>query len=175
MLLAQLKKQRSPIVQNPTLLTQPQTACSWALKVRITSCPLSGSRSVASGTHDMSSFHHNRGEQCSLTPYTYQRQPTPPSLSLFKSFYYHQLIIALYLTRNHGFRHCAYGRPLSNNSIDHWVQLRHMGTWKTGCKPTTHAHFSLKRTQEVAPRPRPMRVLLPSIVETLGVWCKGGK
>ncbi len=126
----------------------------------MTSCPLSGSRFAANGTYGMPSFHHKRGEQCTPTPYTYQRQPAPSSLSLFKPFYYHQFTIVFYLTKNCGFRHYTYGRPLGNSSIDRWVQLRHVGTWETRCKPITHVHFNSKRAQGVAPWPRPVRMLL---------------
>ncbi len=130
----------------------------------MTSCLLIGSRSAVSGTRIMSFSHHKIGEQCIPTSLHVSEASSPSSLSLSEPFYHHQLTMVLYLTINHGFRYCTYGRPLGKSSMDHWVQLRHVGIGKTWWKPVTHVHFSPKKIQGVAPWPRPMRVLLPFLL-----------
>ena len=59
--------------------------------------------------------------------------------------------------------------------MDHWAQPRHMEISKTWWKPMTRVHFNPKRTQGVAPRPRPVRVLLPLCCWDFRsvVWRKG--
>ena len=154
----------------PNTSTQLWTTCLWAPKARITSCLFIGSRSATNGTRIMPSSHHKRREQCTPTSLHVLEATNPFSLSLSKLFHHRQLIIVLYLTRNHGFRYCTYGTPLGKSSMDHWAQPRHIRIVKTWCKPITHVHFSPKMTQGVALRPRLVRVLLLFVVKTLGVW-----
>ena len=97
------------------------------------------------------------------------------SLSHSKLLQHNQLTVALHFTRNHGFWYCSRGRLLDKSS-------RTVGdiqdTWELGKydeNPITHVHFSPKKTQAVAPRPRPVRVLLPLCGLDLRsmVWWKG--
>jgi hypothetical protein len=93
--------------------------------------------------------------------FTGTRGSRPFSLSLSKLLQHHQLTMAPYLTGNHGFWYCTCGRLLGKS-------LRTIGyiqdTWELGKydeNPITHVYFSPKKTQGVAPRPKPVRVLLP--------------
>ena len=92
---------------------------------------------------------------------TRARGNQPSSSSLSKLLQRYQLTIALYLIGNHGFWYCTCGKLSGNSSMDHWTHPRHMRIGKIWWKSMTHVHFSPKRTQGVAPRPRLVRVLLP--------------
>ena len=106
---------------------------------------------------------------------TRTRGNQPSSLSLSKLPQHHQLTMVLYLTKNHGIWYCTCGRLIGKSSMDHWAQPRDMGIGKTWWKPMTHVHFSLKRTQGVAPSPDPWRYCSLYVIETLEVWFGGGE
>ena len=97
---------------------------------------------------------------CSSYLSTRTRGSQPSSSSLSKLLQHYQLTMTLYLTGNHGFWYCSRSKLLNNNSK---TIGKGQDTWemkKYDKKPMTHVHFNSKRTQGVAPRPRPVRVLL---------------
>ena len=92
---------------------------------------------------------------------TCTRGSKPSSLSLSKLLQHDQLTIVLHFTWNHEFWYCSRGRHLgkSSKTIGHIQDIWELGKYDEN--PMTHVHSGPKRTQGVAPRPRPVRVLLP--------------
>ena len=83
------------------------------------------------------------------------------SSSLCKLRQHNQLTVTFHFTGNHGFWYCSCGKLMGKS-------LRTVGhiqdTWelrKYDENPITHVRSSPTRTQRVAPRSRPVRVLLP--------------
>ena len=95
--------------------------------------------------------------------------------TIFKLLQHLQLISALHLTGNHEFWCCSRNRLL-NNSLK-TIGSSHDASELGRCDKKTHdhVHSGPKRTQGVAPRPRPMKVLLSLCGSDLRsvVWWRG--
>ncbi len=167
MLFVLLKRQLEPNDKEPKIPIQPWTACHWAPKTRMANCSLSGSRSAASGTHDSSSF--TAVENSVLLPlhapetasssFLGPLQAALPSLA-HHNFLSHQesWILALYLWQTSGQQpHRPLGITKTHGDLENKV-------W-------THnpCLFQSEKDSGSSPRPRPVRVLLPYFVDTLGV------
>ena len=95
--------------------------------------------------------------------------------TIFKLLQHFQLISALHPTGNHEFWYCSHSRLLHNNSK---TMGNSQDTWEMGKydeKPMTYVYSGPKGTQGVAPRPRPVRVLLSLCGSDLRsvVWWRG--
>jgi hypothetical protein len=95
--------------------------------------------------------------------------------TIFKLLQHLQLISALHSTGNHEFWYCSRSRLLHNSSKTIGSSQDALEMGKCDKKATTHAHSSPKRTQGVAPQPRPVRMLLSLCCSDLRsvVWWKG--
>jgi hypothetical protein len=96
--------------------------------------------------------------------------------TIFKLLQYLQLISALHPTGNHEFWYCSRSRLLNNNSktIRNSQDAWEMGKYDKK-KLITNVHSGPKRTQGVAPWPKPMRMLLSLCCSYLRsvVWWRG--
>ena len=95
--------------------------------------------------------------------------------TIFKLLKHLQLISALHPTGNHEFWYCSRSRLIHDSSK---TTRNNQDAWEMGkCdeQPITHAHSGPKRAQGVAPRPRPVRMLLSLYCSDLRsvVWWRG--
>ena len=116
-------------------------------------------------------FTNKERNSNSSSPQTCQRQLVFHS----KLLQHFQLISTFHFTRNYRFWYCSRSRLLNKSSK---TIGNSQDTWELGKydkKPMTHVHFSPKRTQGVAPRPRLVRVLLSLCGSDLRsvVWWRG--